>query len=206
MNNAGIMATPLAFTQEGYESQFGTNHIGHALLTKLLMPTLLKTAAEPGSDVRIINLSSEGHNITPPGGIIFETEKLKTYGPWARYGQSKLANILFSKGLSKHYPQITTVAVHPGVILTNLYETARKQWVQRVVLGFISLFFTKIEQGAWSQLWAATVEKEKLVGGGYYKPVGVLGKGSYMTGYASNDKLVDQLWDWTEEELKKHGY
>jgi len=206
MNNAGIMATPIAVTKEGYESQLGTNHIGHALLTKLLMPTLLKTAAEPGSDVRIINLSSEAHNLTPPGGIIFETEKQKTYGPLSRYGQSKLANILFSKGLSKRYPQITTVAVHPGLILTDLYEPVNRQWLQRVAIGFASFFFTKIEQGAWNQLWAATIEKEKLVNGGYYKPVGVFGKGSYMMGYASNDKLADQLWDWTEEELKKHGY
>jgi NAD(P)-dependent dehydrogenase (short-subunit alcohol dehydrogenase family) len=206
MNNAGIMGTPIALTKEGYESQFGTNHVGHALFTKLLIPTLLKTAAEPGSDVRIINLSSEAHNITPSGGIIFETEKLKTYGPWTRYGQSKLANILFSKGLSKRYPRITTVAVHPGVILTNLYEPAKSTWIGRAVLGFISLFFTKLERGAWNQLWAATVEKEKLVNGGYYLPVGVPGKGSYMTGYARDDKLADQLWDWTEEELKKHGY
>ena len=206
MNNAGIMATPIAFTKEGYESQFGTNHIGHALFTKLLMPTLLKTAEEPNSDVRIINLSSEGHNFSPSGGIIFETERLKTQNPWTRYGQSKLANILFSKGLSKRYPKITTVAVHPGVILTDLYEPAKGNWVQRAGIGLISPFFTKLEQGAWNQLWAATVEKDKLVNGGYYKPVGVLGKGSYVTGYASNEKLADRLWDWTEEELKKHGY
>ena len=90
--------------------------------------------------------------------------------------------------------------------MTNLYETAKKRWIERAAIGLIWLFSTRLERGAWNQLWAATVEKEKLVNGGYYKPVGVLGKGSYMTGYASDDKLVDQLWDWTEEELKKHGY
>ena len=63
INNAGIMAVPWSMTEDGYEIQFGTNHMGHALLTKLLMPTMLKTAEEPGSDVRVINLSSEGHNM-----------------------------------------------------------------------------------------------------------------------------------------------
>jgi len=108
MNNAGIMACPAALTKEGYETQFGTNHVGHALLTKLLLPTLQRTAKEPGSDVRIINLSSSAHNWAPKGGLVFDAMKtdMQSYSTWARYGQSKVANILFNKELAKRYPSI----------------------------------------------------------------------------------------------------
>lgn len=116
MNNAGIMACPPALTKDGYETQFGTNHMGHALFTKLLLPTLQRMAKEPGSDVRIINLSSIGHNLAPNGGIIFDKLKtdMKDYNAFPRYGQSKLANILFNRELAKRYPSIECVAIHPG--------------------------------------------------------------------------------------------
>lgn len=207
MNNAGIMATPLAFTKEGYESQFGTNHIGHALFTKLLLPTLLKTAAEPNSDVRIVNLSSDGHNSASfIGGIVLDQEKLKTYNPWFRYGNSKLANILYSKGLAKRYPQITSVAVHPGIIYTDLYAPASQNFILRMGIGAASLFMTRLDQGAWNQLWATTIPKNELQNGAYYTPVGNVNKGSLFFGYASNEKMADELWDWTEEEFKKRGF
>jgi NAD(P)-dependent dehydrogenase (short-subunit alcohol dehydrogenase family) len=202
------MATPVGTTEEGYESQFGTNHMGHALLTKLLMPTLLKTAEEPNSDVRIVNLSSEGHNMAPKGGIIFDNEELMKQGAWARYGNSKLANLLFAKGLAKRYPQITSVAVHPGIILTDLYNAQNEgSAIFRYGIQFMNkLFFTKLENGAHNQLWAATAPKDKVESGNYYTPVGKKAGGSYMTGYARDEKLADKLWEWTEEELKKHGY
>ncbi|KAF2428849.1 NAD(P)-binding protein [Tothia fuscella] len=206
LNNAGIMATPPAKTTEGYESQFGTNHMGHALFTKLLLPTLLKTAEQPNSDVRIVNLTSEGHNMAPTGGIIFDTDKLLTYGAWTRYGQSKLANVLFTKGLAKHYPQITSVSVHPGVILTDLYAAQNQNVLFKYSIGVVSKFaFSGLKQGTFNSLWACTAEKDKLENGAYYKPVGLKSAGSPMTGYARDEKLADQLWDWTEEEFKKHG-
>jgi NAD(P)-dependent dehydrogenase (short-subunit alcohol dehydrogenase family) len=82
MCNAGIMATPASLSKDGYEIQFATNHLGHALLIKSLLPTMLKTASQPNSDVRIINLSSVAHTTTPTSGIEFA--KLKTKG--ANYG------------------------------------------------------------------------------------------------------------------------
>ncbi|KAJ6133934.1 oxidoreductase [Penicillium sp. IBT 18751x] len=88
INNAGIMAVPYSKTKEDYEIQFGTNHMGHALLTKLILPTLLSTAEKPGSDVRVINLSSEGHYYAP--GIIYDQDQLESYYTFRRYGQSKL--------------------------------------------------------------------------------------------------------------------
>jgi NAD(P)-dependent dehydrogenase (short-subunit alcohol dehydrogenase family) len=202
------MATPASKTEEGFESQFGTNHMGHFLFTKLLLPTLLKTASQPGSDVRIVNLTSEGHNMAPSGGIIFEMEKLLTYNAWSRYGQSKLANILFTKGLAKRHPQITSVSVHPGVILTDLYSAQNEGSVlfKYTIAAVAPLAFGGLKEGAYNQLWTSTVEKEKLENGAYYKPVGSKAGGSFWTGYARDEELADKLWEWSEEQVKKHGY
>jgi NAD(P)-dependent dehydrogenase (short-subunit alcohol dehydrogenase family) len=128
MNNAGVCALSPGLTKEGYEIQFGINHVGHALLTKLLMPTLLKTAEHPGSDVRIITMASRGHTVAPPAGIIFNDlktaqETIGSNGSWLRYGQSKLANIHYAAELAAHYPQITSVSIDPGTIKdTNIWN------------------------------------------------------------------------------------
>lgn len=120
------MATPASTTAEGYEIQFGTNHLGHALLTKLLLPVLIKTAEEEGSDVRIINLTSGGEAFAPKGGIAFDELKsdMASHLTLRRYGQSKLANILFTKQLAKRYPMIKSVAIHPGAVNTELKRGA----------------------------------------------------------------------------------
>ena len=108
INNAGIMATPTGTTEDGYEIQFGTNHMGHALLTKLLLPTLLATVKQPGADVRIVNLTSEGHNLAPSGGIIFDKAKLDAQGTWARYGQSSMYDLGLSVSYSGVLPSSKT--------------------------------------------------------------------------------------------------
>ncbi|KAK2625374.1 hypothetical protein QTJ16_005743 [Diplocarpon rosae] len=202
--NAGIMATPAGTTEDGYEVQFGTNHVGHALLTKLLLPTLLSTAREPAADVRVVGLSSVGHLFAPGSGISFPELKTEMQGSTAlcRYGQSKLANILFAKGLHERYAEkgITAVAVHPGVVDTELYRSAFSgyfglgrwlEWGKKFV-------YTGVQKGALNQLWAATGE---VRGGEYYTPVGVTGQG----GKWSTDKiLADRLWEWTEKELSAY--
>ena len=88
LSKPGIMACPADTTAEGYEIQFGTNHIGHALFTKLLTPTMQNTAEQQGSDVRIINLTSMGHQLAPSGGIVFDSLKSKqeNINTWQRYG------------------------------------------------------------------------------------------------------------------------
>ncbi|KAL8784116.1 MAG: hypothetical protein Q9213_004175 [Squamulea squamosa] len=206
MNNAGIMATPLAETEDGYESQFGTNHMGHALFTKLLLPILLDTAKREGSDVRIVNLTSEGHNLAPrPQGILFDKTELSKQGPWSRYGQSKLANILFTKELASRYPSITSVAIHPGVILTNLYApNQQSNLLFRYGVKFIGpLFMADVPTGAFNQLWAATGKKSEVVSGKYYTPVAKASTGSKL---AQKKDLAQKLWAWTEKELASKGY
>lgn len=205
LNNAGVMALPYSKTAQGYEIQFGTNHMGHALLTKLLLPTLLKTAEKADADVRIVNLSSEGHRMAPSGGIIYDQAALENQGAWARYGQSKLSNILHAKVLSDKYPQITSVAVHPGVILTDLYASQKEtnplvKWGVWALGGFV---MGDVKAGALNQIWASVGDKNEAGKSAYWVPVA---KASAGSGYAKDAGLADKLWEYTEEELKKQGY
>ena len=129
--NAGVMALPPGLSKDGYEQQFATNHLGHALLIDLLMPVLQDTASLPGSDVRIIITSSQAATmgLTPKGGINFRalrTEQKMFGGRWLRYGQSKLANILYAKALQKQYPCITTVSIHPGIGYFGLQQRRKE--------------------------------------------------------------------------------
>jgi NAD(P)-dependent dehydrogenase (short-subunit alcohol dehydrogenase family) len=204
------MAMPYSLTKEGYEIQFGTNHIGHALLTKLLLPTLLKTAEQPGSDVRIVNLTSMGHYLAPPQGIIWDQAALEKIRTWARYGQSKLANILFTKELAQRYPQITSVSIHPGVIITDLYTSFAGGFFLKWATWFYSLLtpilpghYKDTKGGSLNQTWAAVVDKNALKNGEFYIPVGTLSGGSAK---ARDVGLAKKLWEWTEAELQKHGY
>ena len=115
INNAGVMVCPYSKTVDGIEMQFGTNHIGHFLLTNLLMPAILA-----GVNPRIVNLSSAGHthsdvNLDDPN---FEKSE---YNAWESYGRSKSANIHFTQEIVRRYgDRIQSFAVHPGVIMTEL--------------------------------------------------------------------------------------
>lgn len=211
MCNAGIMAQPATLSPDGYEIQFATNHLGHAMLIQCLLPTLLRTAEQPGSDVRVLQLTSMGYAFHPRGGISFaELDAHKPMrrlllGGWVRYGHSKLANILYAAELARRYPQITSVSVHPGVVLTDLYFS--QPWYSRwfISLGAYlqGLGFLQPHQGCWNQTWcAAAAQKEELVNGGYYYPVGVEKFGE-LDGTARDEKLAARLYEWTEGVLAK---
>ena len=210
MLNAGIMAVNAAVSTDGYETQFATNHLGHALLVKLLMPTLQETAKKPAADVRIINMTSVAYNLAPKSGIDFSTlnspqEKLGGLIPghkWSRYGQSKLAQLLYSQQLAKHYPGITTVAIHPGIIMTGLFENVSLSTKLPALISSIGKR-TPVEEGHFTQCWAATCEKTKLSNGEYYEPIGVAGKRT--TKLSKDMQLAEQLWDWTQTELERYS-
>ncbi|KAJ6531163.1 oxidoreductase [Mycena capillaripes] len=204
MCNAGVMNVPPALTKEGYEVHFGTNHVAHALFIKLLLPTLLRTAEVPGADVRVVSLTSQGFIMHPRGGILFDdlrTTQASGLVKSMRYGQSKLANILYASELAKRYgPQITSLSVHPGVVRTDLLA---QQGVVTRTLAFLTHPFSMLTpaEGAYNQLWAATGDKAKMKNGEYYEPVGAPGG----HGRKSRDqKLASQLWDWTEKELESY--
>ncbi|KAJ5939231.1 hypothetical protein N7466_002365 [Penicillium verhagenii] len=200
--NAGVMALPPGETDLGHEIQLGTNHTGHFLLTKLLLPTLLKTAEEPHSDVRVVSLASVGHNLAPSFSTMLDQEKLKKVNTNARYGASKAANILFAAELSRRYPSITSVSVHPGVIMTDLYQSVGSR-TPLFSLGAkaMQLVGSTVSQGAYNSLWAAAgAKKQDLVNGAYYVPVGNLKRDNK---FARSVDMGRQLWEWTEAELRK---
>lgn len=209
MANAGIMAWNPSLSKDGYEIQFAVNHVAHALLIKLLMPLMEKTASQPGSDVRILSMSSTAYKTTPPTGIQFETLKTdqasigSLFGPgkWVRYGQSKLANMLYAQALATHHPNIMSVALHPGYIRTDLFS--QTSFLDRLpVLVMAGGVWTPVEQGCWNQVWAATTPREKLVNGAYYEPVGK--KTVPATSFGKNEKLAEKLWAWTEKKLQAY--
>ncbi|KAH6874148.1 hypothetical protein B0T10DRAFT_499208 [Thelonectria olida] len=201
--NAGIMSVPEGKTKDGYEVQFGTNHMGHALLCKLLLPTLLKTAEQPGSDVRVVVLSSSAHEYAPKeDGIRFSTLKTtaKEISTITRYGQSKLANILFAQELARRYPQIKAPSIMPGLVTTNLANTmSDNSLILRIVWEITAAVIgVDVQTGVLNQLWASTAANVKS--GEYYTPIGKTGQGKRWT---NNPDLAKKLWDWTEAELEK---
>jgi NAD(P)-dependent dehydrogenase (short-subunit alcohol dehydrogenase family) len=182
MLNAGIMCVHPGASVEGYEIQFATNYLGHTLLVKLLLPLLLSTAEKPESDVRVINMTSLAYTAAPSEGIVFSSLKspqknltlLVPGGKWSRYGQSKLAQMLYSQELAKRYPSLTSVSVHPGVINTGLVTNLGLYDRRPFILGAGGPTIP-VEQGHWNQVWAAAgTKKDGLVNGGYYEPVGKL--------------------------------
>ncbi|KAL8928602.1 MAG: hypothetical protein Q9208_001836 [Pyrenodesmia sp. 3 TL-2023] len=218
--NAGVMAIPPGLTAEGFEVQFGTNYVGHAVFLRLLRPLMLRTARRDMSDtggggegdgrndVRFVAASSFGHTMAPPRGIEFEVLTKPDAGTkWQRYGQSKLADILLAKGMAKRYPDIVSVSVHPGLVSTELGRRAERSAMLMVMewLGWTALFKSP-EKGALNLLWAAMTAKANLEGGKYYEPVGKTpGKPKSYSGMAeicNDEELTDQLWEWTEKELE----
>ncbi|XP_078445285.1 NAD(P)-binding Rossmann-fold superfamily protein isoform X2 [Wolffia australiana] len=130
INNAGVMFCPFRLSEDGIETQFATNHIGHFLLTNLLLEKMKTTAKETGIEGRIVNLSSIYHSRTYPGGILFEAINDKSrYSEKRAYAQSKLANILHAVALSNRLKDegvnISVNAVHPGLIMTNLMRHSK---------------------------------------------------------------------------------
>lgn len=178
--------------------------MGHALLTKLLMPSLQATAKESGADVRIINLTSEGHNFARTASALLDKNQLDRSGAWVRYGYSKLANILYTRALAKRYPNITAVAIHPGIIATDLYlPNAQNSFIMNLGLKVAGRLRGTVATGALNQLWAATGKKNEVVSGTYYTPIGNRAGGSPL---AQNMKLADELWEYTEKELTEKGF
>ncbi len=156
------MACPLMRTADGFEMQFGTNHLGHFALTAELLPLI-----EAGANKRIVNLSSRGHHFAP---VDLDDPNFteRAYDPWISYGQSKTANILFSVGLEARYGAkgIHAYAVHPGGIQTNLgrhmTEEMMAALLARVTTNDSGFAWKTIPQGAATSCWAATAPRSSM--------------------------------------------
>lgn len=121
---------------------------------------------------------------------------------WTRYGASKAANILFAFELGRRYPEIVSVAVHPGTVKIDLYgHASRVDAMTKYSVGIMLPFFRNVSSGVLNQLWAAGFSKERLVNGAYYTPVGYRTSG---TAVVRNADLARELWDWTEVQVAAH--
>ncbi|KAF5666626.1 alcohol dehydrogenase Bli-4 [Fusarium heterosporum] len=196
--NAGIMAVD-GLTQDGLELQFGVNHVGNATLLMGVLPVMLKTA-EQGRDVRFVSVTSLGYKGHPNNGIDFETlhskQEAMPFGTWGRYGQSKLANIVFAKELQRRYPNITSVVVHPGVIATGLV-TELSFW-KRMLVYVTNPRMITVEQGGYNSVWAATGKVKKGEKVAFYEPVGKENAGDEM---CFDEEMGNKLWEWTEKKI-----
>ena len=196
MNNAGVMALAYGKSKDGFEAQFGTNHLGHFALTGLLLPMLLAT---PKS--RVVSVSSSAYY---GGRINFDDlQGEKHYSRWGAYAQSKLANVLFARQLQHHLEAIhadtLSVACHPGYTATNLQSrTGNKLEVLIAPLGN-ALIGQSAERGATYQLYAAVAPE--VHGGEFYGPKHML-RGEVTLGVlnarARNDADAARLWTISE--------
>lgn len=207
INNAGVMACPLGRTAQGFELQFGTNHLGHFLFTNILLPSLEAAAAESGDDSRVISLSSAGHRF---GGVDFEDPNFerREYEKWAAYGQSKTANALFAVGLDARLKAkgVRAFSVHPGVIMTELgRHLVPEEWesLKASRPPGEEMKFKSIEQGAATSVWGATSSQLQGLGGLYLEDChiaepAVPGKTGGIADYAADPALADRLWTLSE--------
>ncbi len=201
INNAGVMACPFERTRDGFELQFGTNHLGHFLFSCLLAPALL--AAAPA---RVVCLSSAGHKFA---GIDFEDPNYqhRDYEKWQAYGQSKTANALFSVALNARLcgRGVTANAVHPGMIVTELGRHLDRTDIELLQsrAGAQQDQFKSVPAGAATSVWAATSPDLDGRGGLYLEDCQVGqpeqgGSGGY-TDYALDRQAAEALWRLSEE-------
>lgn len=203
--NAGIASTAPTLTKEGFESQFGVNHMGHALLTQLLLPKMLETRRQhPDADLRITVTSSIGaHRFVPQTGLALDQMNkpdVFAHG-MVRYGHSKLANLLFARKLAQLYPSITTTSTHPGTVQSEIWGRADgAKWLFMLLAPVVWLTGVTTDEGAKTQLWAATAPG--VQSGAFYEPIGTM---TDRTKNARSQELTDELWEYTERELAKQG-
>jgi NAD(P)-dependent dehydrogenase (short-subunit alcohol dehydrogenase family) len=200
-NNAGIMWPPYSKTEDGFESQFGTNHLGHFALTGLLIDHLLNTPR-----ARVVNVSSIGHRngIMDFDNLMFEGGK--DYSRHGAYARSKLANLLFTYELQRKFDAINADAIaaaaHPGGTSTNLSRHVEERWYFRALRPLFELLAQSAAMGALPTLRAAVDPEAK--GGQYYGPGGFMEYRGYpvvvqSNGASHNKADAKRLWEVSEE-------
>jgi NAD(P)-dependent dehydrogenase (short-subunit alcohol dehydrogenase family) len=199
VNNAGVMAPPRRLTADGFESQFGTNHLGHFALTGRLLPGLLAAEAP-----RVVTLSSGAHRM---GSMKWDDlQRERGYNNWLAYGQSKLANLLFCFELQRRATaagtSLKSLAAHPGYAATNLQFAGPRPWEAAIMWVTNKVLAQSAEMGALPTLYAATVED--LPGGSFVGPDGpgeMRGHPHVVSaaGKAYDEDAQRRLWQVSEE-------
>ena len=206
INNAGVMALPTRrTTPQGFEMQFGTNHLGHFALTGLLLPALL---GQTGS--RIVTVASIAHK----GGVLNfdDLNAERKYDPRKAYQQSKLANLVFGIELDRRLraksANTASIIAHPGVAVTSIVSNGMGNSVQgRIAGAVLPLFAQSDDRGSWPTLYAAT--SPEAHGGGYYGPDGIAEIKGTPVEVRPKPKALDQeagkrLWQVSEEMTGVH--
>ena len=220
-NNAGVMAIPRRETADGFETQFGVNHLGHFALTGRLLDTLVETEGE----TRVVTQSSKAHESSEidfdsvarsatesanGSAVSNDPQRKRSYDRWAAYGQSKLANVLFAYELDRRLGaadhDVTSVACHPGYAATELQRRGpemENSTVRKLLMeGANRVVAQSAEMGALPTVYAATAST--IRGGEYIGPDGFQGMRGYPTRVESSDRSHDRevarrLWDVSEE-------
>jgi NAD(P)-dependent dehydrogenase (short-subunit alcohol dehydrogenase family) len=210
--NAGVMATPFGHTVDGFETQFGTNHLGHFVFVNRIAPLIR-------AEGRLINLSSAGHRFSD---VDLEDPNFERtpYEPFVSYGRSKTANILFAVAFDRRHRErgVRAAAVHPGVIQTELGRYMEPGRIQAMIdqisqqvaaEGKAPFQWKTISQGAATSVWAAVVAPAGEIGGRYCENchVGVVAPETAtisaisegVRGYALDPKSAEALWKKSEE-------
>ncbi|MCL7034105.1 hypothetical protein MKW94_001822 [Papaver nudicaule] len=201
INNAGVMALPYKLSPDKIELQFATNHLGHFLLTDLLLETMKRTASQSNIEGRIVNVASEAHKFPYKEGIRFDKLNDESgYSSFGAYGQSKLANILHANELARRLKEdevdITANSLHPGAIVTNLWHNSTffGGWFSKFVVAPVGRFVGKnVPQGASTTCYVALHPSNKGVSGEYFMDNNI----SKATSQAKDTELAKKLWDFS---------
>jgi len=200
VNNAGIMMVPYRKTADGFESQVGTNHLGHFALTGLLYDVLAKTASS-----RVVNVSSNGHKFGDNDFNKLTFEDGKEYSRMKAYGRSKLANILFTNELDRRFKNASinaiAVAVHPGISNTNL-ANHMVGWFAPIMKILSVFMLQSAAKGALPTIRAAVAPEVK--GGEYYGPRRFNETRGYpirveSSAASHNEEDAKKLWEISEK-------
>jgi NAD(P)-dependent dehydrogenase (short-subunit alcohol dehydrogenase family) len=205
VNNAGVMACPLAYTVDGLEMQLGTNHFGHYLFALQLAESLQRGAQESGKTSRLVSLSSTAHKRSP---MHFDDPHYRTrpYDKWESYGQAKTANALFAVGFHERFKArgVAANSVMPGGIMTPLQRHLPREemiafgWIDAD--GNVAQGFKNTEQGASTSVWAAVGAELEGTGGLYLENCAQAEpavKGTRFGGVAAwalDPEAADRLW------------
>ncbi|XP_044031515.1 retinol dehydrogenase 12, like isoform X1 [Siniperca chuatsi] len=184
INNAGVMVCPYGKTADGFEMQIGVNHLGHFLLTHLLIDLIKRSAP-----ARIVTVSSMAHSW---GSINLEDiNSEKSYNKNGAYSQSKLANILFTRSLAKRLEGtgVTTYSLHPGVVQTDLWR--HLSGPQQVIMKLASPFTKNSVQGAQTTIYCAVEPSLEKESGGYYSDCAP----ANCSAAGKDDDVAQKLWE-----------
>lgn len=204
VNNAGVMACPLMRTRDGFEYQLGVNHLGHFLLTNMLLPALLRS--EPhGEHARVVNVASAAHMFGTMNFGDLNYKNAGKYDRWRAYGQSKLANILFTRELARRLPVATSGVIfntlHPGVVATELGRFLLPggeegvAWWQAPLVAAAKAFTLTPEQGARTSLYLASSPEAEGVSGQYFDSC----KEAPSSRESKDAVIAARLWDASAE-------